>query len=861
MLTGDRLKGILLVLRALVLGPALRRPLRLALPAIGVAVGVAAVAAIHHANRSVTESFREAAASLSGRSDFVVTGVAGVPVEALRSLSFLWGRGSFAPAVTGTAVVDDGSGEIAEILGIDPGGDRVVREIRVVGEEPIEKLLAPGAVFLGQSFARRHHLAPGNKFSIVAGGVRRSATVAGLLELSGAARAAGGDLLVTGVFTAQKLLGREGFVDRVDIVLDPGEPRDAREELAREIRKRLPPGLTLQLPGASAATADRMVRAFRFNLNALGSLTLLVGVFLIANAVSISVLRRRPEIATLRALGTSRGTIFAAFLAEGLAVGAAGTALGEIGGVFLARAALRSVAGTVGSIYLPTARIAAAGYSAPALLAALVGMAAALAATLLPAAEATRVAPAPAMRAGSVESVRRGKRTRQGFAALGALALAAGAAAAPAVNGFPFFGFAAVALVVAALGFAAPILVANATRAAASPLARLFGASGRLAAGFFGGSLARNAVAVAALAMALAMTLAMIVTVSSIRETVRVWVGQTLRSDLFVKAAAGRNRGFIGDLPPDVLDFLGSIPGVAALDPLRVRDAADERGRPYTVGSGDFRVLARLGGLPFLNGRNAEETALAARAGNEALVSEPYARRFGVRAGGTVRLVTPRGPRDLRVEGIYRDYSNDKGTVMLDRALYLSLFGDPRVTSVAVLAGPGQDAQELRRRILAAAQGRYALSISTNRELRRAALQIFDRTFAVTRALEAIAIAVAILGIANALVASAVERRRSFGLLRAIGADARQIRRSVLLEAALTGIVAAAASIAAGAAFAYLLLAVLNPQSFGWTVALDIPAARLAATVAVVLAASLAAGILPGGLAAAVDPAAALAEE
>ncbi len=832
--------------------------MRLALPAVGVAIGVAAVAAIHHANTSVTESFREAAASLSGRSDFVVTGVAGVPLEALRSLSFLWGHGSFAPAVTGTAVVADGSGEIAEILGVDPGGDRVVRDIQLVGGQRVERLLAPDSVLVTVQFARRHRLAAGHNMDIVAGGVRRSVTVAGLLELSGVARAAGGDLIVTGIFTAQRLLGKEGLVDRVDIVLDPGESPD---RIAGQIRARLPAGLTLQPPGTSAATADRMVRAFRFNLNALGSLTLLVGVFLIANAVSISVLRRRPEIATLRALGTARGTIFAVFLAEGVAIGLVGTALGEIGGVFLARAALRSVAGTVSTIYMPTARITAAGYSMPALLAAAVGMVAAIAATLAPAAEATRIAPAPALRAGSIETIRRRRLAPRAAAGCGALVLAAAASRVPAVDGFPLFGFGAVALVVAALALASPLFVRAAARAASRPLARAFGAAGRLATGFFGGSLARNAIAVAALAMALGMTLAMIVTVSSIRETVRVWVGQTLRSDLFVKAAAGRSRGFVGDLPADVIDLLRAIPGVAALDPLRVRDAADGRGRPYTVGSGDFAVLARIGGLPFLDGRDAREAAMAARANGDALVSEPYARRFGVAAGGRVRLSTPRGDRDFRVEGVYRDYSNDKGTVMIDRGLYVSLFGDTRVTSVAVLAAPGTDPQELRRRILAAAQGRYALSVSTNGELRRAALAIFDQTFAVTRALEGIAVAVAILGIANALVASAVERRRSFGLLRAIGADARQIRESVLLEAALTGVVASLAAIGAAAAFAYLLLAVLNPQSFGWTVVLSVPGERLAGAVAVVLAASVAAGIFPGRLAAAVDPAAALAEE
>jgi putative ABC transport system permease protein len=226
-----------------------------------------------------------------------------------------------------------------------------------------------------------------------------------------------------------------------------------------------------------------------------------------------------------------------------------------------------------------------------------------------------------------------------------------------------------------------------------------------------------------------------------------------------------------------------------------------------------------------------------------------------------VALATPKGPRSFRIAGIYRDYSNDRGTVLLDRALYLSLFDDRRITSAAVLAARGTDIEELRRRILSLSRGRYALSITTNRELRRQILAIFDRTFAVARGLEAIAVSVAVLGIANALTASAVERRRAFNLLAAVGAARRQIRRAVLLEAALTGATATAAAIAAAAAFAYLLLAVINPQSFGWSVALAIPAGRLAAATLGVFAASILAGVFPGHLASAVEPAVALQEE
>jgi putative ABC transport system permease protein len=361
--------------------------------------------------------------------------------------------------------------------------------------------------------------------------------------------------------------------------------------------------------------------------------------------------------------------------------------------------------------------------------------------------------------------------------------------------------------------------------------------------------------------MALGMTLAMIVTVASIRETVRVWVESTVRSDLWIKADAGGRSGIVGDLPSDTVAFLEGIEGVAGVDPFRARETTDAAGRPFTLGSGDFGFVARTGGLPLLDGRDPRPVALGARDRGEVLVSEPFSRRFGVAAGETVSIPTPAGARAFRVAGIYYDYSNDRGTVVMDRALYLSLFHDPRITSAAVLAKPGVDASALRRRILVAAEGRYALSISTNRDLRREVFVIFDRTFAVTRALEAIAVGVAVLGIANALVASATERRRSFGLLRAIGASGGQIRGATLLEALLAGLTGTAAALAAGAAFSFLLLAVINPQSFGWSVAPSVPAGRLAGAALLVLAASFLAGIVPGRIAAAVNPAAALAEE
>ena len=286
-----------------------------------------------------------------------------------------------------------------------------------------------GSILLPKELARRLSVSPGDHLEVIAGGRPASLPVGALLELSGIARASGGDVLVTDLFTAQRLLGREGYVDRVDVALDRREQAPA---MRQRIAAVLPPGVFVEPPGRAAETANQMVRAFRFNLNALGSLTLLVGVFLIANAVSISVLRRRPEIATLRAIGASRWTIFAVFLAEGLGIGLLGTMAGELGGRVLSEAALESVRSTVTEVYLPTAKVVPASWTGPALLAGAVGIATAVLATILPALEATRVAPSPALRPGSVEGTRRRRLPPRAVAAGAALLLAVAAAGAPA---------------------------------------------------------------------------------------------------------------------------------------------------------------------------------------------------------------------------------------------------------------------------------------------------------------------------------------------------------------------------------------------------------------------------------------------
>ncbi|MGH9443387.1 MAG: FtsX-like permease family protein [Thermoanaerobaculia bacterium] len=839
--------------------PARRDPFRVLLSVAGVAIGVGAVASIHRANESIVESFRGAVESVSGRARLTVRGIGGVPEQTGARLRWVWEIGSFAPAIDRFAVTADGTDEPVEILGVDPTSEAPLRSYRILSPKiDIGKLFEKNAALAPLPFVTRHRARLGSPIPLFVNGRPKSLVLAGVLDLSGPARASGGQVLVTGLRTAQDLFEMPGRVDRIDIAFPdslPFEPVRAR------VAASLSPGTRVERPEARSETADKMTRAFRFNLAALGSIALLVGMFLIYNTVSISVLRRRPEIGTLRALGASRAAVFRAFLAEGLAIGLAGTVAGEALGLALSRAALSSVGRTVVNIYQPTASLSLTGSLEPFVMAAVVGLLASLSASLAPAAEAARVAPATTMRPGSLEGSRRNRAPR--FAAVAfALALAGlGVSFLPPVAGFPTFGFTAVAFAVAALAFAAPGAVLALERIGRRPLRRWLGAPGRLAGAFFSGNVSRNAVAIAALSLALGMTGAMAVMIASLRETVRTWVNQSIASDLFLKSATGSRRGIIGTIPGEALEFLRAIPGVALVDPFRGVDVVDEKGAPFTIGSGDFGVGTKTGGLPFFSRRNPAALLAAARARGEVFVSEPFARRFGKWPGDLVEIPTPAGPRTFPIADVYSDFSNDRGTVVMDRPLFLKLFHDASLTTIGVTAAPGVSPDVLRDRILAAASGKFSFTILTNRTLRTEVLRVFDATFAVTYGLEGIALLVAVLGVLNALFSLILERRRDLGLLRILGASRGQLRRSIAIEAGMIGACSLILAALAASAFAALLILVINRQSFGWTIRARIPWIQLAVAFALVQTATIAASLGPARLAEAVDPARAMREE
>jgi putative ABC transport system permease protein len=407
-------------------------------------------------------------------------------------------------------------------------------------------------------------------------------------------------------------------------------------------------------------------------------------------------------------------------------------------------------------------------------------------------------------------------------------------------------------LSIAAAALAAPALVLAVERATRRPVRWALGAVGVIAGRSLSASLARTSVLVGALATAIAMMASVGIMVASFRETVVVWLDSQLRADIYVRPAGRSGAGEYPALSPEVEPLVAAVANVEAVDDFHALEFRF-RGERATLGAGNLDIVRRYGRLRFLPGQDRDRILRSLPGRDRCIVSEPFANKFGVRAGD--RLVVPLGSRDvpLTVAGVYYEYSSSEGYVILDKSILLRELPGQPATNLAVYLRPGASAGAVRDEIQRRA-ARYQVTVALNASLRRDALTIFDRTFAITWALEAVAILVAMLGAASSLLALVLDRRRELALLRYLGASAGQIRGLILLEAGFLGLLAAILGLALGVALSLLLVFVVNKQSFGWTIQFHPPSQLLASALFAVWCATVLAGLYPARVAARLVP-------
>jgi putative ABC transport system permease protein len=509
-------------------------------------------------------------------------------------------------------------------------------------------------------------------------------------------------------------------------------------------------------------------------------------------------------------------------------------------GRLLAQGAVALTAGTVSRMYMTTAAAPPSLDAWHVGLAFLVGVPLALIAAAAPAHEASRIPPTDAIRrTGRVAPA--SHRRRIAIAAI-SIGLAAWLCTLDAIDGRPIAGYVATFFViVGTTALTAPLLLLAAT-AARRLFRRAFLVEPWLATNNLVEYARRMSVSVAALAVSLAMTVAIAVMVSSFRNTVIYWVGQTLVADLYVSPAARRAGLQDATVPAEVEAAVRAHPQVAAVDGVRMLDVPFEASRIF-VGSTSFDGLVSRPRLVFKSGRALD--AVRESIGQEAaIVSEAFALRYRMRVGDRVTLPTAHGPRPFRIAAIYYDYASDRGTVLIDDRIFARAFGDKRPSGLSVYLKPGADVQAARRDLLRAF-GDRGMWVLTNSTLRAEVLRIFDRTFAITWALEVVAIAVAVMGIVATLVTVIDERRRELAVLRLVGASRAQVERMVVAEAAVLGGIGQALGLIAGVGVSLIVIDVINVQSFGWSIQFHPPTLFLLQLTLVLVAATALAGWYP----------------
>lgn len=839
--------GWLLVWR-LIVQPLAREPIRTVLTIFTVALGVAVVVAIELAGQAAAGSFRSSIESLTGEADFVITSAGGLDERILASLVQLPYSLRFSPRIEDFASVN-GGGEAVPFIGLDLIGDRAWNELDSHARQKDASSTGIDPIWVGEALGMRQ----GDRLSLLINDTLRTFTVEGVLQR---AQLDEQNVIVADIALAQIVTGKAGKLDSIAVSAPASESAAYWRKL---LETNLPASVTVEPRGAGAKENRNMLAAFRLNLRVLSYIALIVGAFLVYNAVAVSVVRRRNEIGVIRALGCTRLPILAGFLAEALFLAIAGSFGGLAIGRFMATGAVKLIGSTVRSLYVSSQPAPIHLTFTSAAFAASLGVGISLLAALAPAFEASRVAPVEAMARGREEYTLILRFPRMLLIALMCLVIAAVFCKLPPVSGQPLFAYVAAVLLIAAMAMTIPSFVLIFASATSRAIKTLLGPEGLLAMRSLRANPGRMSVLTAALATAVAMTASVGIMVGSFRETVAVWVHNQLQADFYLRPAGVSAPDRHPTMDPCIADRIERLPGVAGVDRFRAYRIT-YNGLPATLAGGETSKIKDSNTTRFLPGEDRQQILSKLPTGDYAVVSEPFANKHNIHSGSTLRIPLGGAVRSFKVLGIYYDYGSESGYIVLDRRTLLKYLPDRAESNLAVYLRPEANPDTVRHGIGEVIGGR-AVTVSPNSTLRTGALQVFDRTFRITYALEAVAVIVAVMGIAGALLALAIDRRREFAVQRFVGAAQPQVRRIILCEAGLLGLLANGIGLILGVALSLILIFVINKQSFGWTIQFHWPVALLMAALSCIYVACILAGLYPARIVSQMNPIEVIHEE
>ncbi len=834
--------------------------LRALLTIIGIAAGVSSTVATGAANDAILQGFRSTLDAVSGTADLVVTG--GVPgglsddlTDKVRAVK---GVKSASPAISEIAKLTDGTR--LQLFGVDlaAGDDSRGFNAFAAGDampDPLAFLNDPDALLVSKEFAKERGLKVGDKLRMRTSLGVHDFHVLGLVADGGAAKAFGGRVAVMDLYSAEAAFGRGPHVDRIDVTLAKGFQA---EEVRRALELALGPGPTVRANKPHTHAIEHMLRSFQVGLAMGASVSLFVGLFLVFNTVSFAVAQRRREIGTLRSLGVCRAQIVSLFAAEAAAYGVVGASAGVGLGALLAHSAVKQALSSINNAYL-SMNVGAVHVSLTLALAALAtGVAGAVVAALVPAWEAARVPPVDALRRDLSPRSAKAPSIPARLAGVAVALLSVPLLRLPLVHGAPVFGNLALAVIALGAAMLAGTAVEVVHAVAKRPVARLFGAPGRIALAGLVRERRRSGVAAGAVLIGIALVLTLGTFVASFRTAMGVWIERAIPADLFV--ASGAQAIGLANTPmqPEVVAQIASVPGVEEVQPVRViwSEALGLRVGLYALEYAKYVARAH----PLVTMGDVSTFARGLEAGG-VLVSDNLRRKKHLVVGDRIALVTPKGEREFPIVGSVVDYSSDQGVLVFDRSVFVRTFDDRLVDSVDIYLAKGVAAGPVRDEIERRLGDKYDLRVTTNGELRAVIMKLIDDFFSLVYALLFIAVAVGVLGVVGTLLAQVLERTREIGILRATGASGGQIVGAVVLEAALLGVSGVALGVPAGLLMGRVFVQVIGVQTTGWMFPTVFPVALGISTALASMAFAALGGVLPARRAARLDIVEAIAWE
>ncbi len=816
---------------------------RTILSMIGIALGVAVFISVQTAIHTAIESFNASVDHVSGKANLQVTSFGrGFSEEVYLKVKKVPGVKAATPVIQYISKMDEPIGEPLYLLGIDVFSDRPFREYQFyeTDDEDLLFLKNPHSIALTEKLANRHGLKKGGEITLIVGSKKVTLTITNLLKMEGPAKSLEGNFGLIDIASAQEALEKVGLIDRIDLMVDKSIPTEGIE---RELKKVIPPGVEVRRSDTRSGQIEKMVSAFHLNLTALSFISLIVGMFLIYNAISISVIQRRREIGILRSIGLTRPQVLWLFIGEAAWIGCLGSLVGIGVGIGLANVMLYMVSRTITALYI-LVKVEHLLISPPVLMAGFgMGVLASILSSIGPAREASKVTPKEALALGTLETKIKIRLWHFSLIGMGLLILSLIFALQKPIYHRPIFGFLAALLILIGVSFLIPSVTTLLNRLLAPLLQFLFGSEGKLASRYIHDSMARTVITIAALMTALSMLISISIMILSFRKTVDLWVEQSINGDVFIFPGSYSITGYSALLPLEVSRELPSLPGVKAVDSFRALEV-EYQGQPALIASVDGEVFLNMKTIRFTRG-SPQAILRQFAAGQAILVTESFSLRHQVRAGDRIKLNTPQGERDFLISGVFYDYSSDWGMVLLEKKLFQSLWNDETLHSAGIYLEEGFSQEAFKKTIRERYSKPYRLFVVSHRELRNEVLKVFDQTFAITYALEFIAIIVAILGIINSLNSLIIERQRDIGIVRAVGALRRQVEKTTLIEAGMIGFFSHIFGLLCGFLLSILLIYVINKQSFGWTIQFSIPLRSLIESWLIVMFTSIGAGFIP----------------